>query len=246
MRIHWLQHVSFEGLGRIAGWAAENGCLVTGSRMFAGDVLPPVGNFDMLVIMGGPMSVNDEVAHSWLVGEKRFISQAIQAGKMVLGICLGAQMIASVAGARIRPADHKEIGWFSVEKTRSARHAAVGCVLADKSEVFHWHGETFDLPHGAAHLARSRACENQAFAIGARIVGLQYHLETTPESVDALIQNCRHELVKAPYVQTATDMQSRPYRFRALSLEMDGLLDFLLSIHRKPKMAEKKADRQGG
>ncbi len=149
MRIHWLQHVAFEGLGSIAGWAAENGCPVTGSRMFAGDALPPIANFDMLVIMGGPMSVNDEVVHPWLVGEKRFINQVIQAGKMVLGICLGAQLIASVAGARVYPADHQEIGWFAVEKTRAARQAAVGRALADKAEVFHWHGETFDLPDGA-------------------------------------------------------------------------------------------------
>ena len=237
MKIHWLQHVAFEGLGSIAGWAAENGCLVTGSRMFDGDALPPVANLDMLVIMGGPMSVNDEVAHPWLVGEKRFIDQAIQAGKMVLGICLGAQLIASVAGARVYPADHQEIGWFAVEKTRAARNAAVGCALADKSEAFHWHGETFDLPHGAAHLARSRVCENQAFAMGQRIVGLQYHLETTPESVSSLIQHCRQELVKAPYVQTATDMQSQPDRFSVLNREMDRLLDYFLSIHRTPIMA---------
>jgi GMP synthase (glutamine-hydrolysing) len=238
MKIHWLQHVAIEGLGSIAGWAAQNGCLLTASRMFAGDALPSVGNFDMLVIMGGSMSVNDEVAHPWLIGEKRFINQAIQAGKMVLGICLGAQLIANVLGARVYPADHQEIGWFAVEKTRTASNADVGCALADKLDVFHWHGETFDLPHGAVHLARSRVCENQAFAMGQRIVGLQYHLETTPESVDALIQHCRHELVTAPYVQTATDMQSQPNRFRALNLEMDRLLDYFFSIHRTPKMTE--------
>jgi GMP synthase (glutamine-hydrolysing) len=238
MKIHWLQHVAFEGLGRIAGWAAENNCLVTGSRMFAGDALPPVANLDMLVIMGGPMSVNDEIAYPWLVGEKRFIGQAIQADKMVLGICLGAQMIASIAGARIRPADHKEIGWFAVEKTRAARHAAAGCGLADHSDVFHWHGETFDLPQGADHLARSRVCENQAFAMGPQVVGLQYHLETTPESVRAMIQHGRHELVEAPYVQTADDMLSRPKRFYALNLEMDRLLDYFFSIYRTTKVAE--------
>ena len=121
MKIHWLQHVAFEGLGSIAGWAAQKGCSVTGSRMFAGDALPPVANFDMLIIMGGPMSVNDEVAHPWLVGEKRYVAQAMAAGKMVLGICLGAQMIASSAGARVYPNDHLEIGWFPVEKTRAAK-----------------------------------------------------------------------------------------------------------------------------
>jgi GMP synthase-like glutamine amidotransferase len=234
MKIHWFQHVEFEGLGSIAGWATKNGCAVTGSRLFASDAFPPITTFDMLVIMGGPMSVNDEVVHPWLVGEKRFINQVMQAGKMVLGICLGAQLIASAAGVRVRPNDHKEIGWFTVEKTRAARDAAVGRALADKTEVFHWHGETFDLPRGAVHLARSRVCENQAFAMGHRIVGLQYHLETTPESVEALIQHCRHELVKAPYVQTESEMISRSTRFGTLNREMDRLLDYFYSIHRTP------------
>ncbi len=231
MRIHWLQHVAFEGLGSIAGWAVEKGCPVTGSRMFAGDVLPSIFDFDMVIIMGGPMSVNDEVSHAWLVGEKRFINQAIQAGKMVLGICLGAQLIASAAGTRVHPNDQKEIGWFAVEKTRAAKKTPVSQALADKAEVFHWHGETFDLPRGAVHLTRSRVCENQAFALGRRIVGLQYHLETTPDSASALIQHCRHELVNAPYVQTESEIRSQPIRFKTLNNEMGRLLDYFNSIH---------------
>lgn len=231
MKIHWLQHVAFEGLGSIAGWAGQNGGPLTVSRMFAGDALPPITTFDMLVIMGGPMSVNDDRVHPWLVSEKRFIDHVIQAGKMVLGICLGAQLIASVAGAQVRPADHKEIGWFVVEKTPAAGDAAAGRALAGRAEAFHWHGETFDLPHGAVHLARSRACENQAFAMGPRVVGLQYHLETTPESAGSLIEHCRHELVQATYVQTADEIRSRPDRFEALKLEMDRLLDYFGSLH---------------
>ncbi|MDX2453836.1 type 1 glutamine amidotransferase [Desulfosarcina sp.] len=238
MKIHWLQHVAFEGLGSIAGWAAENGCPVSGSRMFAGDALPANNAFDLLVIMGGPMSVNDEVVHPWLVDEKRYVAQAMAAGKMVLGICLGAQMIASANGARVYPNDYPEIGWFPVKKTKAAKKMPVGHALADKTEVFHWHGETFDLPHGAVHLARNRVCENQAFAMGQRIVGLQYHLETTPESARALIQHCRHELVKAPHVQTESEIQSQPNRFWALNREMDRLLDYFISIHRTPIMTE--------
>lgn len=177
MKIHWLQHVEFEGLGSIAGWATKKGCAATGSRMFAGDAFPSIAAVDMLVIMGGPMSVNDEVEHPWLAGEKRFINQVMQAGKMVLGICLGAQLIASAAGVRVRPNDHKEIGWFPVEKTRAAGDAAVGRALADKAEVFHWHGETFDIPRGAVRLARSRVCENQAFALGHRLTSTGSQVE---------------------------------------------------------------------
>jgi GMP synthase-like glutamine amidotransferase len=234
MKIHWLQHVAFEGLGSIAGWAAENGCPVTGSQMFVGDALPPVADFDMLLIMGGPMSVNDELVYPWLADEKRYVARAMAAGKMVLGICLGAQMIASAAGARVYPNDYTEIGWFPVEKTPDARDTAVGCALADEAEAFHWHGETFDLPQGAIHLARSRGCDHQAFAMGHRIIGLQYHLETTAESASALIHHCRHELVDAPFVQTESEINSRRIRFMLLNDEMDRLLDYFHALHQSP------------
>lgn len=238
MKIHWLQHVAFEGLGSIAGWAAANRCPVTGSRMFVGDILPPITAFDLLVIMGGPMSVNDEVQHPWLVDEKRFIKQVMQAGKMVLGICLGAQLIASSVGAPVRPNRQKEIGWFPVEKTGAAKQVAVGSALADRVDVFHWHGETFELPTGAVHLARSKGCKHQAFALGRRIIGLQYHLETTPESASALVDHCGHELANAPYVQTESVIKSQPIRFKTLNREMDRLLDYFLSIHSTPTTAE--------
>ena len=226
MQIHWLQHVPFEGLGSIARWAMENKCPVNRSRLFAGDDLPAVASFDLLVVMGGPMSINDHGAFAWLAAEKRFISQALDAGKMVLGICLGAQLIASAAGARVYPNVHKEIGWFPVERTVAAGTTAVGRVLAERTEAFHWHGETFDLPQGAIHLARSRACENQAFAWGDRVVGLQYHLEATLSSAEALINHCHEELVEAPYIQSAAVMRSQPHRFQMMNRQMDRVLEY--------------------
>jgi hypothetical protein len=119
-----------------------------------------------------------------------------------------------------------------VEKTAAAKQAAVGSALSDRVDVFHWHGETFDLPHGAVRLARNRVCENQAFALGRRVAGFQYHLETTPESASALIDHCRHELVNGPFVQTESEIQSQPIRFRTLHREMDRLLDYYMAIHR--------------
>ena len=229
MHIHWLQHVPFEGLGRISDWAAERMCPVTASRLFAGDGLPAISSFDLLVVMGGPMSIHDEDTYPWLTAEKRFIGQAMNAGKMVLGICLGAQLIASVAGARVYPNLHKEIGWFPVARTAVAATTAVGPVLGKRVEAFHWHGETFELPAGAVHLARSRACENQAFALGNHVVGLQYHLETTLPSADALIDHCRDELMEGPYVQSVTAMRSRTERFDTLHREMDRLLDYFFN-----------------
>lgn len=226
MRIHWLQHVAFEGLGSIGEWATGNGVRVTGSRMFAGDELPPLAAFDLLVVMGGPMSVNDALIYPWLAGEQRFLRRAMDAGKMVLGICLGAQLIAGAAGARVYPNACKEIGWFPVERTAAARLNPVGQVLADRAEVFHWHGETFDLPNGAVHLVRSPGCDHQAFALGERIVGLQYHLETTMPSARALIGHCRHELIESTYVQDEAEILERPERFERLNVEMNRLLDY--------------------
>ena len=230
MRIHWLQHVPFEGLGSIDDWAARNGVRVNASRMFAGDILPPLAAFDLLVIMGGPMSANDTMTHPWLAGEKRLVQRAMDAGKMVLGICLGAQLIASAAGADVYSNGCKEIGWFPVERTAVARLNPVGQVLADRAEVFHWHGETFDLPNGAIHLARSPGCDHQAFALGERVVGLQYHLETTMQSARALIEHCRHELVDQAYVQGEAEMLSRPKRFERLNIELNRLLDYFYSL----------------
>ena len=229
MRIHWLQHVPFEGLGSISPWAAKRGCPVGVTHLFAGDGLPPVTSFDLLVVMGGPMSVNDHRGFPWLGAEKRFIGKAMASGAMVLGICLGAQLIASAAGARIYPNRHKEIGWFPVARTANAAATVFGRVLAAYTNAFHWHGETFDLPPGAVHLARSQACQNQAFALGDRIIGLQYHLETTLASANALIDHCRGELVQAPYIQSAAAMRSRPERFAALNREMDRVMDHFYS-----------------
>jgi GMP synthase-like glutamine amidotransferase len=230
MRIHWLQHVPFEGLGSISDWAATTEARVTGSRMFAGDELPPLAAFDLLIVMGGPMSVNDTLSHPWLSTEQAFIAQVMDGGKMILGVCLGAQLIASAAGADVYPNGCKEIGWFPVERTAIAPSNPVGRVLADRSEVFHWHGETFDLPKDAAHLMRSPGCAHQAFALNDRIVGLQYHLETTMASARDLVDNCRHELVEGTYVQGEVDMLSRPERFARLNLQMYRLLDYFRGL----------------
>ncbi len=121
MRIHSLQHVPFEGLGSIEAWARDRGHSLTVTRFWAGDALPPPGALDWLIVMGGPMSVHDEAERSWLKAEKRFLRAALDAGKRVLGICLGAQLLAEAMGARIARARAKEIGWFPVTLTPEAR-----------------------------------------------------------------------------------------------------------------------------
>ncbi|SHO50945.1 type 1 glutamine amidotransferase [Desulfopila aestuarii] len=200
MRVHYLQHVAFEGLGSIASWCNSAGWEVSCTKLFAGDNLPLPGGIDLLVVLGGPMSVNDEEEFPWLVAEKRFVGEVIASGKPVLGICLGAQLIANVLGARVYPNAEKEIGWFPVYGV-STQNTNV-FPFPSSVEAFHWHGETFDLPAGAVQIARSEGCAHQAFQYGPSVIGLQFHLETTPESAMALVEHCRNELVEARYVQS--------------------------------------------
>jgi GMP synthase-like glutamine amidotransferase len=203
MRVQVLQHVSFEDIGSMAAWLAARGITPNYTRFYDDGVLPPVERLDLVIVMGGPMSVNDEAQLPWLRAEKRFLREAIGHGVRVLGVCLGAQLIADALGARVYPNAEKEIGWFPIQAVPEDADTAEDCCrFPADSLVFHWHGETFDLPPGALRLARSAACENQAFRIGRQVVGLQFHLETTAESAAAILDHCRDELVPAPWIQT--------------------------------------------
>jgi GMP synthase-like glutamine amidotransferase len=226
MRAHYLQHVPFEGLGSIEPWFESAGYEVTYSRLFEPTNLPDAKTIDLLVIMGGPMSVNDENVFPWLVSEKQFIREVIESGKPVLGICLGAQLIASAMGARIFRNPVKEIGWFSIHAVDSNEGSVFR--FPPSETVFHWHGETFDLPRGAIWLAKSEGCENQAFQLGNSVIGLQFHLETTPDSARAIVENCRNELVEGKYIQTEQQILSAPQeRYGSINSLMNHILDFL-------------------
>lgn len=209
MRIHYLQHVPFEGLGFIGRWADGNGHSVTRTALFEGEAFPDLNKFDCLVVMGGPMGVNDESQNAWLTPEIRFIGQVIEAGKQTLGICLGAQLIAKALGARVFKNRQKEIGWHLVEATETASGSSMGGSFPPTFQAFHWHGDTFDLPTGAIHLARSEVCRHQAFSYGENVLSLQFHLESTRESIDSLISNCGDELVPEPYIQSEEMIRSQ-------------------------------------
>jgi GMP synthase-like glutamine amidotransferase len=219
MRVHVLQHVSFEGLGGMEPWLRKRDAAVTITRFFEAPQLPALDAVDLIIAMGGPMSVNDEAALPWLVAEKQFIHDAIRQGVSVLGICLGAQLIASALGARVYPNGQREIGWFDIEAVPGPPEVFRFPATA---RVFHWHGETFDLPEGAVQLARSAACENQAFQLGRKVMGLQFHLEITPPGADALISHCREELVQDAFVQSEAALRNVPFAAYADSNALMG------------------------
>lgn len=223
MRVHWLQHVPFEGLGSIGSWLAEHGHRVTASRLYAGDPLPDPEDYDWLIAMGGPMNVDQEAEHSWLAAEKRCLAQALAAGKRVLGICLGAQLMARALGAEVTRGS-PEIGWFEVALTPAAARSPLFADFPDRFTAFHWHGDSFAIPNGAEHVAASEACANQAFVYGDRAVGLQFHLETMPANAEALVRHCGDELVDAPAVQPAAAILAETGRYAELNRLMAALL----------------------
>lgn len=199
MRAHYLQHVHFEGLGSIEPWLVSQGYTITCTQLYQSTNFPDPIEIDLLIIMGGPMSVNDEAEHTWLEPEKLFIKQCIERNIPTLGICLGAQLIADVMGANIYLNPEKEIGWFPVTATDRPHHGTFS--FPQETLVFHWHGETFNLPDNAVNLAESECCSNQAFQIGDNIIGLQFHLETTPALARALTNQCGDELTPSTYIQ---------------------------------------------
>jgi GMP synthase (glutamine-hydrolysing) len=224
MRIHLLQHVAFEGLGSIEEWARANDAVISTSRLFADEALPPMDEFDWLVVMGGPMNIYQEESYPWLRGEKACIAEAIKGGKVVLGVCLGAQLIADCLGAKVTRNRQREIGWFPLTRV----HPAMEAIIPTGSLVMHWHGDTFALPSGAELLASSEACDNQGFIHQGRVVGLQFHLETTAESLASLIAAGSDDLSPAgPYIQTAHEMQADAGRFPAINRMMAALLNRL-------------------
>lgn len=230
MRISLLQHVPFEGPGRIASWCRTHKHDLRRLLLYDGEVPAAPHEYDMLIVMGGPMSVGDEHIYPWLKTEKQAIAAAVAGGKKVLGICLGAQLLANVLGSRVYPNAHKEIGWFPVTITDAGRQSKLFIDGVDTLQVFHWHGDTFDLPPECEHLAFSQACRQQAFRYGDRVVGLQFHLEVGPDDVQTMIANGRHELVSGPFIENETHLAGQTSWFHDLHARMQHLLNHMESL----------------
>jgi len=224
MRIHYLQHVPFEGLGSMEAELLALGHQLSCTRFYANETIPSQRDFDALIIMGGPMGVHDEVALPWLITEKQFIKQTVLTGKRVLGICLGSQLLAQVLGAQVFRNAYREIGWWPVTRRPESAGSQLCHDFPDEAEVFHWHGDTFSLPQGARLLASSSGCRNQGFVWNEQVLALQFHLETTLQDAESWLAQDTGELDGSRYVQTAAAMLAEPGRFTATNQLMSVLL----------------------
>jgi GMP synthase-like glutamine amidotransferase len=204
-RIHFLQHVPFETPAYIETIAGKC-CQISTTRLFSGDTFPALSEFDLLVILGGPMNIYEHESYTWLCKEKQFISSAIQSGKKTLGICLGAQLIADALGARVEKNENKEIGWFQVYRTPESGNLKILEGIPESFFAFHWHGDTFQIPTGAVRIAASGACGNQGFVYNEQVIALQFHLEVTDQSIASLIANCGEEIIEGKYIQTKEEI----------------------------------------
>jgi len=236
VRVHVIRHVPFEGPGLIAEWARDRGHRLSESNAVAGQY-PRFDEVDFVVVMGGPMAADDIDDSPWLLAEKRYLSRTIAQGRSVFGVCLGAQIVADVAGGRVRRNPEREIGWFPVVSTPAAADDPVFSAFPDGLVVGHWHGDTFDLPPGAEPMLGSEATPNQAFSLAAgRVVGVQFHLEWTEESLAELLHECDDELtVPGGYVSSAESMLAEaPSRIPACREALFAILDSMESLTKEP------------
>jgi GMP synthase-like glutamine amidotransferase len=227
MRLHYIQHAPHEPLGAIEDWARRRGFRLSRTLAVTAE-WPSLDEIDWLVVMGGPMGAYEVGAHPWLVGEKRFIREAIDAGKAVLGVCLGGQLLSDALGGKVEHNPFKEIGWFRVTLTPEMATSAVFRKLPVAFVTGLWHGDTFSVPPGAVRMASSEGCANQAFECAeGRVVGLQFHPEWRREDVRGLYEHCGSEIATGgPFVQSAEQLLGAPDELYAANHEiLFALLD---------------------
>lgn len=224
MIIHCIQHVEFETPGWIEDWAVERGHSLEVIRLWNGDLLPHPADVDFLIVLGGPMSANDEDSIPFLKAELHFLLRYVQRGHPLLGICLGAQLLARVLGARVYANKQKEIGWFDVRSTTAGK-----AFFPAEFVPFHWHGDTFELPSQATLLASSSRCENQAFKVGDKQIGLQFHIEANETLVNNMILHGSDELINIPGIQLPEELRLQLDRKTAANrIILFSLLDYLV------------------
>ncbi|HUR40063.1 MAG TPA: type 1 glutamine amidotransferase [Verrucomicrobiae bacterium] len=210
-------------MGSIAPWLAVRGFRTTRTRLFDGDDLPASTDFDWLVVMGGPMNIYQHDRYPWLIHEKALIRDACVKNKRVLGICLGAQLLADVLGGRVNRNAHEEIGFFDLQLTEEGSKSHILSGMTSPVPAFHWHEDTYALPPGCVSLLKSDACVNQAFTDGSLRLGLQFHWEVT--HADAMRWLDSDAPAPGGFVQSRDEMLRLPERYAGNNRLMSRLLD---------------------
>lgn len=205
MMVYIFEHASFETPGLILKWVKERGFELNRVLLWDNMIIPDINRADFLIVMGGPMNIYEETLYPWLTEEKMAIKKAIDAGKPVLGICLGAQLISAVLGGKVLKNIHKEIGWFQISKIKNNYLTKY---LPDNFDTFHWHGETFTIPDGGDKIFESIGCDNQGFIYRNKVVGFQFHLEMDLCGIKKLISNCKDDMGTGEFVMNEDEILS--------------------------------------
>jgi GMP synthase-like glutamine amidotransferase len=245
MRIHCLQHLKNDTLGNIGTWIAEKGYRLTKTLLYENSFFPAPEEFDLLLIMGGDMSVYQEDEYSWLKPEKEFVKKTIEAGKPVLGSCFGAQMIADVLGGKVTENRYKEIGWYTVrsiegKSPREIESSKLPSCMFPEFKGFMWHGDTFEIPAGAIKLFESEACPNQGFIYNGKVLGLQFHPEADRQWVRKLIKDSGHELVPGKYIQSEKEICGKESFFESSRNLAFSLMDWFEEKCKQEKRCDKE------
>ncbi len=231
MHIHFFQHVHYESPGTLLSLLNERKHTFSFTLFYDDYRLPELYDFDLLIILGGPMSIYDDNKYPFLKEEKNFIRKAIARNKMILGICLGAQLLADALSADIYRNSYQETGWFYIQPDRRNESDFLDLFKKDKLIAFHWHSDTFDLPEGSQRLFSSDATLNQGFMFGNRILALQFHWEINSSSVTGLINNSDINKMSGKFIQSPNKMLSSYNNFMFAKQFMIKTLKYFETIH---------------